>query len=661
MESLLKQIKAAGYLNFDSLIPDGRFHLSEDDCTWYVCFRNFSPKTSEEFYTVVCGDWSRFLIPLELCSLADVTSGDRIVISKNYKRAHKIEEKNRKELKNKNQELIDGQTLDDIKKFTDSGIEPPSEPAGIAIFPLGFKEKEYFFTSTQNRQIVSIQKFSESDMLGLAPLSYWETVFPGSGAQRVDWTLAKSTIMEQARQRGIFQPRNVRGAGVWNDEGRIVVNMGDHLVVDGERVELGDIKARYFYTLGNSLAGLHPDAMTSEECDVLMRACSTFKWRKSDHGYLLAGALVVSRVCGALPVRPHVWITGGASTGKSTLLEKLIYPILGENFLYVAGGTTEAGIRQSLRADAVPVLFDEFETTGLKSAENVAAVVELLRSAWSDSSALIVKGGAGGNATAYQVRCSAIVSSIRTKLTNDADRQRFAIVELAPHGSDADHWKELSSLLAKIDREYGERLFARTISLVPVLLQNFKILKKTLAGRVGARFGDQYGMLLAGVAILMQDDVINQEQADFLADKIRLDEEKEEAAVTDHDNALNHLLTKRVLIEVMIGENSYQARLDKREFALAEAISRARGDVRIKEALQRLGIKVESDYVAIASSHNELEATVYRGTQWSQTWANSLARIPGSERNKQVWMAGRNQKSVRIPGRVFWGDSPSQS
>lgn len=510
----------------------------------------------------------------------------------------------------------------------------------LFVLPLGFKEKEYYYTSSANQQIVEISKFSEVDFLNLMPLHYWESVFPGAGAQRVDWVIARSSLMDQAREKGIFQSRRVRGAGVWSDEGRIIINMGDHLVVDGNRIELSDIKSKYFYTLGSSLGSLHHSPLNSSECDLLVNVCSHFKWLKSDFGFLAAGMLVTSRICGALPIRPHMWITGGAQTGKTTLLEKLIKPIIGEPVFYAIGGTSEAGVRQSLKADAIPVMFDEFETTGQKSAENIAACVELMRAAWSDSEGMIHKGGSGGNSTSFQVKFSAWVSSIRVNLKNDADKSRFTIVELAPHGSDQEHWSKLSQMLIGIDKEYGDRLFARTIRMVPILLANYKKLKLALAKRSSQRFGDQYGMLLAGYSILLSDDAISDAEAEMIASHVSLSDEKEEAKVADHDDSMNNLNTKKVKMEI----NSFS-----REFSIAEAIAEARMDEKVNIALQRFGIRVFSEYVAIASNHSELENLAYRGTRWSNAWANSLSRIPGAEKNKSVWMAGKNQKCVTIP------------
>lgn len=540
--------------------------------------------------------------------------------------------------------------LEGIDAVTEQvSVDTDGPTTKLSMYSLGFKEKEYFFTSTTNRQIVGISRFNESDMLGLMPLEYWQAMFPGKNESSVDWTTAKSTIMADCRKRGIFQARHVRGAGVWMDEGRIVVNMGDHLIVDGKRADLGSVKSRYFYSLGERLVSLHPEPLSVEECSVFVQASQKFKWTKNESGMLLAGALVCSRVCGALPVRPHTWITGGAQTGKTTLFEHLINPIMGENKLYFLGSTTEAGVRQSLKADALPILFDEFETNDAKTAEKIASLIELMRASWAESGGVIVKGGTSGNASHFQVRFSAIVSSIRTRLTNDADKGRFAVLELAPHGSDQKHWKDLQVLISKIDSEYSERLFARVIKLLPVMLSNYKLIKQSLAKRVDSRFGDQYGMLLAGYSILLADEKISLEDSEWLADQIELIEEKEQAKVADHDDALSHLLTTKIQYDTSTGRGSdLVGSLIEKEWKRGPVPNPSDSDV-----LTQIGIRVELNFVYIVSSnHSEQERSIWRGTKWSQNWGNSLSRLNGSVK-KKFRVGGTTKQCIEIPISYF--------
>ena len=535
------------------------------------------------------------------------------------------------------------------------GVEKVKEQlAGVKIernylMALGFKEKEYFFTSSNNQQIVTITAFRKSDFLNLMPLEYWEITFPGAGATKVDWDEATSQLMSQARRRGIFQSQHIRGAGVWDDEGRVVVNMGDHLIVDGRKVDLGDIKSKFFYTLGIKMPELNPKPLTAKECEIVTDACAKFKWKKPDYGYLLAGAMVTTRVCGALPIRPHVWLTGEKGSGKTTLFNRLIYPLIGQPLIFAGGKSTEAGIRQEVCANAVPVLFDEFENNGPKSADQIHDILDLMRLSWSETKAAVIKGGSSGVATSYRARFAAIVTSIRQVSMNDADKSRFATLELGDHGSDEQHWLVLDAALSKISEEFGSRLFARSIQLLPVLLTNYDTMKAALGRKApGQRFADQYGMLLAGYGLLMQDGPMTTGQADFIASQVDLEEEREEAGVSDHASALNQLCTTSVVVEYAASHK--ECLIGK----LIEMITEKPNEYQPeKNSLSNIGIRVESKFVAIiATEHAMLEKKVYYKTRWSKNWGSSLKRLPGAEKAR-VRIDGSPRWCIKIPTKFF--------
>lgn len=506
---------------------------------------------------------------------------------------------------------------------------------------LGFKEKEYFYTSSHNQQIVPVTAFSKTDFLNLMPIEYWEVAYPGQGQAKVNWDEAISSLMKEARSKGIFESQNIRGAGVWNDTGRVVVNMGDHLIVNEKQIALGEIKSKFFYTLGTRLPGLHPNPLSSDEAGLVLSACEKFKWKNISHGHLLAGAMVVTRVCGALPIRPHIWITGERGSGKTTLFNRLIEPLIGHPVVFAGGNTSEAGIRQQVCANAIPVLFDEFENNGPQSAAAIQSILDLMRIAWSDTQASIIKGSASGVSTSYRARFAAIVTSIRQVSMNDADKSRFATLELDAHASDMGHWDKLEKELNKIDLEFGNRLFARTIKLLPVLFENFKQLKAALNRKSpGQRFGDQYGMLLAGTALLVQDEPITANHADVMVSIIDLTEEREDSAVIDHESALKRLLTWKYSYEVAMGRS---------ELLIGDLIRAAsHSGERETNALKLLGIKVQNSGVVIPSGDHAEFAKIYHGTRWANSWDAPLLRLAGTTKDR-VRVNGPRQRSILVP------------
>ncbi len=65
--------------------------------------------------------------------------------------------------------------------------------------------------------------------------------------------------------------------------------------------------------------------------------------------------------------------------------------------------------------------------------------------------------------------------------------------------------------------------------------------------------------------------------------------------------------------------------------------------------LRDYGIVVEDDAIYIANSHAMLKKQIYRGTRWESCWHNSLARLPGAEKNHQKKIGGKNTRCVKIP------------
>jgi adenylylsulfate kinase-like enzyme len=74
---------------------------------------------------------------------------------------------------------------------------------------------------------------------------------------------------------------------------------------------------------------------------------------------LLLGWTGCALIAGALPWRPHVWVTGSSATGKSTL-QKALEHLLDGGALHTQDAT-EAALRQLLKQQTLPVLFDELE------------------------------------------------------------------------------------------------------------------------------------------------------------------------------------------------------------------------------------------------------------------------------------------------------------
>lgn len=491
-----------------------------------------------------------------------------------------------------------------------------AEDRPTGFIPLGFDGGTHYFYCYSTKNVAELTTFTETQILMLADIRYWETLHPKQKGG-VDWLAVKNYLIRFSQLAGRYNPDKVRGVGVWKDCGQIVVNTGTKLIHEKK------FKPSYVYIdTKNKIPGIHPNPLSVEETKWLRTACEDLKWCEPKFGHLLAGWLAIARLAGALPIRPHIWLTGGSGTGKSTVMDRVVRPALGKGKIYVQGGSTEAGIRQAIKADSIPLIFDEFETLDDNSKQRVTSLIELLRQTWAYTEGSVIKGSSGGAATQYNLCFAALVSSIRVVLNNDADRSRFSVIELAPHGNDRAHWQRFKEVLAHLDEEYGERLFARSIKLLPRIIQSYEVFSDELSGVVSQRFGQQYGMILAGWYSLYSDSPVSPEVAKEVVGDLDFAEHKIDAVITDEIECVNYLATSKVSI--------YSHANERLEQTVGEIV---RGDSKVAiDALKTYGIIIDeqNNHAYIANTHAALKTSIFRNTRWENCWHKSLKRLNGA-------------------------------
>ncbi len=103
----------------------------------------------------------------------------------------------------------------------------PDEEGPIA---LGYTRDGNLAFRDQTRSIVVVissgQLLSPQHLLGLAPSQFWAARYPSEKGLFSAFA-AGEALMEACRLAGPFNPRNIRGRGIWLEEGRIIVNLGD--------------------------------------------------------------------------------------------------------------------------------------------------------------------------------------------------------------------------------------------------------------------------------------------------------------------------------------------------------------------------------------------------------------------------------------------------
>jgi putative DNA primase/helicase len=538
-----------------------------------------------------------------------------------------------------------------------------SEPlAAAAVWPfrlLGHDAGAYFYLPAGSQQVVSLtaSEHKHLPLLRLAPVSFWEQTFPGQ--KGADWNAAANALIQRQHERGIYSPRKVRGRGCWLDAGAVVFHAGDRLFVNGKPVRLQDWDTAWIYEAGQAMEVAEGDALPNAEAARLLTLCELLPWKEPISAKFFAGWVVVSQICGVMDWRPHIWVNGPAGSGKTTVMNTVLHPLVGGVAVYVAADTTAPGIRQTIRSDALPVLFDESESEDRTGQARMQHVIELARQASSKTGASIYKGTTSGRAQEFRVASCFAFSSIGTAATQRADTGRITSLELKrpePTEESRARFRDFKVMVADTVARPGfaEGLRQRSFMGAQAICANAKVFARAIAGKLGdQRIGDQLGALLAGAFSLTSTKELTYEQAVEWVERQDWSPYESNSADLDEVRALSWLMDKQVRFEA--DDKVYQRSIGELlTIYYADDVRSDEAD-NIAKNLMRHGIRVERDWVCVSNHHPALRG-LFSETPWADKWKDQLARVAGAQHVPGVRIGASTHRAVRLPVSVIKGE-----
>jgi len=570
-------------------------------------------------------------------------------------------------------------TIDTLPvQIPSDGSQPPVTPPNTpnptpqrqTDFPftfLGFKKdgdtpKFCFYAGTSKTVIsLSASAMSKQNLMLLAPLNWWEEHYPtGKGSRSAfDVDAASQFLMNYSFRVGIFSEERIRGRGAWMDDGRTVLHSGTHLIVDGVRTELSTLKTRFIYEQGQPMNMDIGQPLPASETSQLVDMLQLINWERGVNAYLLAGWCVIAPVCGALPWRPHIWVTGAAGTGKSWVFKNVVRRLLGETGLAVQGKTTEPGVRAMLMHDALPVMFDEAEGEDQAAQARMQAVLELMRGASTEGGVIGQGSQGGGGAKTFRIRSMFAFASIGVQVKQQADRTRVTMLGIKRRTGDDRKiiWEELQARYARlITDEFVSGLQARTISMLPVILANADVFNKAAVAVLGEqRHGDQLGAMIAGAYSLRKDGLVTYDDALKFISVMDWSEERALDASRDEYRLLNRIMEHQVDVEL----EHQRVKRQIGELCLIAAqinnpIEDAVDATRAGKTLLRLGIKIDfkapNDIRILISNSSTGIKNILDKTPWGGENHNKiLMRIDNAIATEPMKFGPTNHRAVSIP------------
>lgn len=554
----------------------------------------------------------------------------------------------------------------------------PKGPAPYEILGWDDQRKAIYYRKLNTGQVASIPPpASKGPLLLLAPAEHWGDPF--------DWVRCASGVITAADAAGVFDPSLRRGRGIWRDDDRLIWHLGDKLRIDGAApISLGKAPASdYTYDLRPRLDTSGSEApLTDRDARRILDIIRRAGWQgRADHAFV-AGAAVLGPFGPALARRPIVVITAHFAAGKTEVLALIQDLWGGKTYCLRREAPSPAGIRQTLRNDALPILVDEFEKVGGRSLDGW---FELLRVAFDGGTT--GRGTAHGQAINYPCLFFPVIAGINTSFANPADRSRAAFAR--KRHIPADEFQALKADIAGfITPKTGRRLIARTLANFAALQQNIQLTRQVLVrqmvGTSADRLADAQGHLLGAARLLVTTEPLASVEAAaaWVAEVgwqpdagacIELSPQAEGRQVLDLllsyrcrwstiDNPSAEI-TVRELIDIARGLGTPPVAGHGKPFEgeVDRSVERSwRSSARA--TLGRLGVKVEDGYLHVANTGAGIE-TVFSRTKWSGgSHRDRLAELAGAEVLGRTahFPAGGSHRALRLPLEMLTQEEASE-
>lgn len=359
-------------------------------------------------------------------------------------------------------------------------------------------------------------------LMRLARKDWWMTYFPGSSdragkAVAVNWDAAYDALISASYSAGTWEASREVGQGACIDGGRIVFNTGSVLFVDGEGVvPIRDFRGDNCYTIDGSArmpAFDNPFGPNEPGILKLLEIIQSLNWQKERRDLsimALFGWIAIGPIAGILKWRPHLWLDGPRSSGKSWITDNLIAPALGSYCLMVKANSTESGIRNSLNGKAFPLIFDEAEGETKADRERVDMIIRLARHSASEGSSVVLQGTSGGGGQRhFSIRSPFLFSSITPQLDASADKTRFAHAHLGEGRDLKEFVKDIEGPAQDLlTPEFSDRMIARIVMRArDYHATQAKMTEALTHFGLERRIVDVYGTFATGAWLMLEDGV----------------------------------------------------------------------------------------------------------------------------------------------------------
>jgi hypothetical protein len=356
------------------------------------------------------------------------------------------------------------------------------------------------------------------------------------------------------------------------------------------------------------------------------------------------GWLALAPICGVL-----AWRYGPPNSGKTTL-HTLVTDLLRPLVVSADGQSTEAGLRQELGPDSLPIALDEFETD--QRVNRLAGIMRLARSA-SSAESPVLRGTPEGKAMQFSLRTMFFFSAVNVTGMSPADETRIMMAELTAHDNDPQVGQSVAEALARFAR-LGPAWTGYMVSLAPQVDAAISAMSVALPS-VNSRHRLNMATLMAGAFLALHGRAPNREEAQEWAQRYAPSVEHHGFA-HDRDDAaevLNYLLQHPVRsgdgVEMPLGH-----------YLVQELVALQRGDrpntlpdhTRITRSFDIRIVPDGEEPGWFIRNRSPAIDRAYKDTRWANgAWKRALGQLPGavSPRDPMHFHTSGKHRCVGLP------------
>lgn len=542
---------------------------------------------------------------------------------------------------------------------------------------LGAREGRYFFRSPRGElRDLPYNHFRPAGIASLfdGDVSWLFENFPKrsrDGDETIGWVdSAAGAWLMKACSGTYFRVGAVRGPGVWTENGRLVVHVGNALQIwqpdnlgawrPGGWESLDRREGRTIYVLGDDHTVPDDQACSAADAQRVLSELGSWSYRQQViMPRLLLGWAAMAPLHGAHDFSPHLIITGDSGWGKSALLRAL-KALLGPSALGLKN-PTEPAVRQMLGWSASPFFIEESEASS--NPARAGEIFDMLPIASGADDLGTARGGRGGDAVQYPMRAMFVLNAVNLPPLRPVVENRAVVVDMARLSEEAK-----PSVLKRRQR-WLDGLAAgwrrRALERWPAAQEAFVVWQDALQARgYSPRERDVYGQILAWADVMLSDAPVGELPADLL-ELIPPPQRRYGDDNTDPWRCWTHLATQSIEREyqtTVMGEERRQRERLLLGDALVHAV--ANPATTYHTALRAIGVKVVVEgaaeapvkFVVVANQHAALEK-FFQATPWAgKGWVRSLANLPMAfHRDKpERFSPGIRQRGVWLdPGVVL--------